>query len=263
MVRRASGTTRALQKEPPRSNIKYKYSLFVRRRMSRETKSKDLPGRSISLPIPAQASDLFKHKATNDVLLFLTGHRYDRFSVSEIATQTDHPAPSVRRAISVLVENDLVHETWRNNRKLIRINRERLSVPDDPILRIPQREFQQPVKNAVDKLTAEIPDTIGIVLYGSVARGDADRRSDIDLWVLTQLDRASAQRTANTVARALEDKRFHENRYGFDIDVESVQSIPVYTSDVREIVLSGIPVYRTGDFETVEKLLLEEGDANE
>lgn len=231
--------------------------------MSRETKSNNQSGRRISLSIPAQDPDIFKHKATNDVLLFLTSHRYGRFSVSEIATQTDHPTPSVRRAITVLVENDLVSETWRNNRKLIRINRERLSVPDDPILRIPQREFQEPVKYGVDELTGEIPDVIGVVLYGSVARGDADRRSDIDLWVLTQHDRASAQRTANTVARALEDKRFHENRYGFDIDVESAQSIPVYTSDIREIVLSGIPVYRTGDFETVEKLLLEEGQANE
>lgn len=231
--------------------------------MNRETKSKDWSGRSISLPIPAQDPDLFKHKATDDILLFLTGHRYDRFSVSEIATQTNHPKPSVRRAVDVLVKNDLVHETWRNNRKLIRINRERISVPDDPILRIPQREFQQPVKTAVDKLAAEIPGTLGIVLYGSVARGDADRRSDIDLWILTRNDRAAAQRSANSIARTLEDTRFQENRYGFDIDVEAVQSIPTYTSDIREIVVSGIPVYTTEGFETVENLLLEEGQANE
>lgn len=33
----------------------------------------------------------------------------------------------------------------------------------------------------------------GIVLYGSVARGDADRRSDIDLWVLVEDDRMANQ----------------------------------------------------------------------
>jgi hypothetical protein len=41
--------------------------------------------------------------------------------------------------------------------------------------------------------------------------------------------------------------------------VQAVQVIPAYTDDIREIVVSGIPVYKTSDFETVENLLLEEG----
>jgi len=36
-----------------------------------------------------------------------------------------------------------------------------------------------------------------------------------------------------------------------------------YTEDIREIVVSGIPVYKTNDFETVENLLLEEGATDE
>ncbi|PHQ47178.1 nucleotidyltransferase, partial [Halorubrum sp. C3] len=60
-----------------------------------------------------------------------------------------------------------------------------------------------------------------------------------------------------------EDAEFDGNRYAYDIDVEAVQAIPTYTEDIREIVVSGIPIYSTTKFETVEKLLLEEGDSDE
>ncbi|WP_179235184.1 nucleotidyltransferase domain-containing protein [Halorubrum ezzemoulense] len=231
--------------------------------MSRETESNATQGVSISVPIPAADADLFKSKATNDILLFLTNHRFKQFSQREVADQIGHSQQTVRRAINTLVENELVVESPENNQRLVQINRERLAIPDDPLLRIPQPEFQKPVKVAVDELTGRLDGVIGIVLYGSVARGEADRRSDIDLWVLTTNDRAPNQREANAVGRDLEDAEFDGNRYAYDIDVEAVQAIPTYTEDVREIVVSGIPIYSTTKFETVEKLLLEEGDRDE
>jgi predicted nucleotidyltransferase len=231
--------------------------------MSRETESNATQGVSISVPIPAADADLFKSKATNDILLFLTNHRFKQFSMREVADQIGHSQQTVRRAINTLVENELVVESPENNQRLVQINRERLAIPDDPLLRIPQPEFQKPVKAAVDELTDRLEGVIGIVLYGSVARGEADRRSDIDLWVLTTNDRAPNQREANAVGRDLEDAEFDGNRYAYDIDVEAVQAIPTYTEDVREIVVSGIPIYSTTKFETVEKLLLEEGDSDE
>ena len=231
--------------------------------MSRETESNATQGVSISVPIPAADADLFKSKATNDILLFLTNHRFKQFSQREVADQIGHSQQTVRRAINTLVENELVVESPENNQQLVQINRERLAIPDDPLLRIPQPEFQKPVKAAVDELTDRLEGVIGIVLYGSVARGEADRRSDIDLWVLTTNDRAPNQREANAVGRDLEDAEFDGNRYAYDIDVEAVQAIPTYTEDIREIVVSGIPIYSTTKFETVEKLLLEEGDSDE
>ena len=231
--------------------------------MSHQTELDDTYGVSISLPIPAQNPELFKSKATNDVLLFLTNHRFDQFSLREVAGQIGHSQQTVRRAINTLVENGLVVEFPQSNQKLVQINRTRLSVPDDPILRIPQPEFQEPLKAAVDELTDRLDGVIGVILFGSVARGEADRRSDVDLWVLTRGDRAANQREANAVARDLEDTEFGGNRYAYDIDVEAVQSVPTYTEDIREIVVSGIPIYTTSKFETVEKLLLEEGSDNE
>ncbi|WP_179234019.1 nucleotidyltransferase domain-containing protein [Halorubrum halodurans] len=231
--------------------------------MSHETESNATQGVSISVPIPAADADLFKSKATNDILLFLTNHRFEQFSQREVADQIGHSQQTARRAVNTLIENGLVVESPEGNQRLVQINRDRLTVPDDPLLRIPQPEFQKPVKAAVDELTGRLDSVIGIVLYGSVARGEADRRSDIDLWVLTTNDRAPNQREANAVGRDLEDAEFDGNRYAYDIDVEVVHAIPTYTEDVREIVVSGIPIYSTTKFETVEKLLLEEGDGDE
>jgi len=231
--------------------------------MSHKTEPRDTQGASISVPIPATNADLFKSKATNDILLFLTNHRFKQFSQREVADQIDHSQQTVRRAVNTLIENGLVVESPEGNQRLVQINRDRLTVPDDPLLRIPQSEFQKPVKAAVDELTDCLDGVIGIILYGSVARGEADRRSDIDLWVLTANDRAPNQREANTVGRDLEDAEFDGNRYAYDIDVEAAQVIPMYTKDIREIVVSGIPIYSTNKFETVEKLLLEEGGGDE
>ncbi|WP_135306042.1 nucleotidyltransferase domain-containing protein [Haloarcula amylovorans] len=231
--------------------------------MNRETESTSSSGASISLSIPPSDPGLFKHKATSDVLLFLTNHRFSDFSLRELAMQIGHSHQSVRRAVNVLSANDLVVESTESNQRLIQINRQRLSIPDEPILRIPQSEYHYPVKTAVTKLRENISDVVGIILYGSVARGDADRRSDIDLWVLTRTGRAESQREANAIARDLEETEFDGDRYVYDIDVEAVQAIPAYTADIREIIVSGIPVYKTSDFETVENLLLEEGAANE
>jgi len=231
--------------------------------MNHETETKHDPGSSISLSVPALDPDLFKHKATNDVLLFLTNHRFSDFSLRAIADQIGHSHQSVRRAVDVLSSNGLVVESPESNQRLVRINRRRLSVPDDPILRIPQSEYHRPVKAAVRELRESISDVDGIVLYGSVARGDADRRSDIDLWVLVRSGRAESQREANAIARDLEERTFDGDRYAYDIDVEAVQAIPTYTDDIRKIVVSGIPIYETNDFETVENLLLEERGGDE
>lgn len=149
------------------------------------------------------------------------------------------------------------------NRRSIGINRPRLSDPDDPYLQIPQREFHEPVRVAVEKLRPVLDNILGIVLYGSVARGEADRRSDIDLWILVSGNRAESQRAVNAVERELENRKFEGERYYYDIDVETVASVPRYTDDIREIILSGIPLYETSEFETVEKLLANEVDDDE
>lgn len=228
--------------------------------MSQNTTNATSSGVSISVTIPAQSPKLYGNSAVDDLLVFLARHRYQQFTQRELSGHTDASDATVRRGVDILSDNDLVEVESKGNHTLVSINRDRLSVPDDPFLRIPQEEFRRPVKTAVEILQEEITDVLGIVLYGSVARGEADRRSDVDLWVVVKGDRASNQREANVVAKDLAERPFDGDRYEFHITVESVDSIPSFTDDVAQIVRSGIPVYETDSFETLQKLLAQAGD---
>lgn len=167
----------------------------------------------------------------------------------------DYSQSSVSKAVDVLVANDLAFEHRDGNTRIVHINRGRLSPPDDPFLQIPQSEFQTPVRTAVDELRDELDDVIGIVLYGSVARGEADRRSDIDLWVLVEADRMANQRAANHIRQDLEDREFDSDRYAYEIDVEALPAVPNYAADLRDVLSDGLVVHGTEKFSTVRSLI--------
>ena len=207
-------------------------------------------GATISLDIPAQNSGIFKSQAVHDLLFFLTRYHTDEFSITELTTAVDYSQPTITKAVDILAANDLVTDRRDGNTRLVQINPERLSRPDDPFLRIPQAEFHTPVRKAVDELVEQLDTVIGIVLYGSVARGDADRRSDIDLWVLVEDDRMANQRTANRVRQDLEDQEFNTGRYAYEIDVESLPAVPNYTDELRDVLGDGLVVSDLKKFET-------------
>lgn len=230
--------------------------------MERSTKQNGPEGTSISVPIPPGDASLFAHKATGDVLTFLARHPHDRYTISDLASNLELTKPAVSRAVDSLAANALVVDDPKGNRREVTINSLRLSRPDDPLLTIPQPEFHRPVGEAVTVLKYRLDDVIGIVLFGSVARGAADRRSDIDLWVVVEDDRAENQREANRAVKDLEDESFDGERYGFDVDVEAAQAVGTYVDDLREILRSGITLYQTSGFERVEQLVFE-GAQNE
>lgn len=59
---------------------------------------------------------------------------------------------------------------------------------EDPFIEIPQEEFRTPLRRFVGRTTEEVGSIAGIVRFGRVARGEADRASDIDLFVLIDID---------------------------------------------------------------------------
>ena len=170
---------------------------------------------------------------------------------------------SISRAADLLVENDLLEEEHDGNKRLLTINRDRLAVPDDPCLQIPQQAFYEPTKIAVETLIEKLDDPLGIILYGSVARGEADRKSDIDLWVLVDSDRPAQQRNANDARTSLEDRRFEGDRYSFDIDVEELSSVAAYEDDIADIVRAGITLYETDEFRTVASMITHTASSDE
>ena len=219
-------------------------------------------GSTISLDIPAQNPELFRSRAVHDVLAFLCRNHTDAFSITELTEVVDYAQPTVSKAIDVLAANELVVDQRDGTKRLVHIDRERLSRPDDPFLDIPQAEFHDPVRAAVDELRDALDDILGIVLYGSVARGEADRQSDIDLWVLVENDRMANQRTANRIRQDLEDREFDTGRYAYEIDVEGLPAIPNYTEEIRTILSDGLVLYETEQFDTVQQMIFH-GDLDE
>lgn len=230
--------------------------------MQRSSNTNSGSGVRIALDIPAKDTSIFASQAVHDVLSFLSRYYTDEFSVTELTDAVDYSQPSVSKAIDVLVANDLVVERRTGNTRAVHVNRNRLSQPNDPVLQIPQSEFHTPVRTAVNELRDALDTVIGIVLYGSVARGEADRRSDIDLWVLVEEDRMSHQRTVNRVRQELEDKTFDTDRYEFEIDVESLPAVPNYADELRDILRDGIVVHSTEKFHTVQNMIFH-GDLDE
>ncbi|MFC7058952.1 nucleotidyltransferase domain-containing protein [Halovenus salina] len=219
-------------------------------------------GATISLDIPAQDADIFKSQAVHDILSFLTRYHTDEFSITELTDAVDYSQPTITKAVDILVANDIVTDRRDGNARLVQINSGRLSRPDDPVLHIPQAEFHTPVRTAVDKLVEQLDNVVGIILYGSVARGDADRRSDIDLWVLVEDDRMANQRTANRVRQDLEDQEFDTGRYAYEIDIESLPAVPNYTDELHDVLGDGLVVYDSEKFETVRQMVFH-GDLDE
>jgi predicted nucleotidyltransferase len=231
--------------------------------METQTDNNTDPSISIRVPIPAENSELYRIGGTDEILSFLARNRYERFTQTEISEQVEASYPSVGKAVDLLAENGLVTVEFEGRSKQIEINRDRLSIPEDPFLHIPQTQFRAPVRAAVEALTNELESILGIVLYGSVASGEADRRSDIDLWVVVREERAENQRRANHVQNDLQERTFDRDRYEFHIVVESVESIPAFTDDVAQIVSSGIPLYGTEEFDKLRNLLVHSGGVDE
>lgn len=161
-------------------------------------------GTSIGLVLPVRDSELFKHGASSHVLNFLADNPDVNVSIRQLSEVTPMSERATREAVDVLEANDLVETFHEGNARRVHVNRARLDRPDDPIQNVPQTHFQTPVRVARHYVEDELDDVKGIVLFGSVARGDADRQSDVDLWVLVGGDHIQQRHEANKLAKHLD-----------------------------------------------------------
>jgi predicted nucleotidyltransferase len=166
----------------------------------------DPAGTTIELALPIREPALFKHGATPHVLNFLADNPDVAVSLRQLASVVPYTERATREAVDVLEANGLVATDPDGTARRVRIDRRRLRKADDPVLAIPQPEFQLPARLATLALESELDGVRGIVLFGSVARGEADRRSDVDLWVLVEGDAPGNQHAANRVADELSDR---------------------------------------------------------
>lgn len=179
---------------------------------------------AIELQYPFPEDRVFRYQAMQDVLDVLIDQPYAKYSMSELASLTGANKGTISKAVKLLSELDIVETAPDGRTQQVQINRERLTKPD-PVLSIPQGEFHQPVQAFLRQVQDKLDELVGVVLFGSVARGEADRASDIDLLVIVDEDRTEARRTVQSVVSELEDQQFEGNRYTYQPLVESTDSV--------------------------------------
>jgi hypothetical protein len=87
----------------------------------------------------------------------------------------------VRKALDRLVEEGVVSRRPAGSAKLYKLNREHLAAPAIEALAGMRRELLRRMREAV--AAWRVP-AVGVIVFGSFARGEATRESDIDMLVI-------------------------------------------------------------------------------
>ncbi|MFC6863088.1 nucleotidyltransferase domain-containing protein [Halomicroarcula sp. GCM10025817] len=185
-----------------------------------------------------------------DVLGLLIEEPYEEFTVTQLSEMIDANQATISKAVKLLKELGPI-QTYREGRKqYVSINRDRLTKPD-PILSIPQSEFHKPIRAFVTRVESELGNLVGIILFGSVARGEADRASDIDILVIVDEEKTQARRLVQSVVSDLEETKFDGNRYSFEALVESTDSAARIGSRLQQQFSDGITLVGSDELSAI------------
>lgn len=207
---------------------------------------------------PHGETDIFRIGAADDVLRLLADAHESEFTIAELVDATGVTRSTIWRAVTLLDTIGVIQIRETPQRNFISIDPTRLE-KDDPVLAIPQPEFHAPIRAFMQRVRAaiadvdEIDELLGIVIFGSVARGEADRQSDIDCFVVVDGDRTTARRQIADVVSELMTERFGGDRFVFEPYVESRESARRAGTKLREIFLEGVTVYESDGFDSVRK----------
>ncbi|RQG91788.1 nucleotidyltransferase domain-containing protein [Natrarchaeobius chitinivorans] len=210
---------------------------------------------AVEVRLPLPDDQVFRYAAMDEALEILARNPSEEFSNRNLQQLTGYGGPSVSKALTLLESMGLVVRRDAGNRTLYRIDERRLRDADEPLLEIPQAEFREPLERFVERVDDEVPPVAGILCFGSVARGEADRASDIDVFVLVDEDEdpVSARRTVSDIVRDLEDEPIDGDRYEIEVFVESPESARKRGEDLRPVLQEGIPLLESETFRRVKR----------
>ena len=208
-------------------------------------------------PFPEER--IFRYQAMQDILHHLVNNPFEEFTQQELASLTGADVSSISRSLALLEDVGVV--TVSDDRPArITIDMDHIQRPD-PVFAIPQAEFRNPVQAYLDELderiqeSEEIDELVGIVLFGSVARGTADRRSDIDLLVIIDGDLTYGRRICTSVARDIEDESFDGHRYEFEILVETPETAASHGAKLEKIFDDGLILDRSEQLQELRQAI--------
>ena len=224
----------------------------------------------LHVPFPFGEEQVFRYRAMEDVLELLIRNPFREFSVRQLRDITDNGSKTTSRAVDLLHQLELARVDESGRSKRVGVNRERVMIPDEPLFALPQDEFREPVRAFVERARKEVPSFSALVVFGSVARGEAGRRSDIDVWMLVDSDDdlLRARRTATDIAVDLGEQRFGDeaHRYEFEVLVESVESAVSHgeaDDGIDEVLAEGIVIEDSDALGRVKDVVLSSTDATE
>lgn len=215
-------------------------------------------GTHVCIPVPVGDRDAFAHDAIPDMLQLLTDNPGETFTNRELHRLTGKGMGNVNAAVVSLEELGVVTVDRSGRANAVQINASKLVRGDDRVTSIPQSEYHAPVRAVRDKVLDRIGDDAGIVVFGSVARGDADRASDIDVFVVVPGDRMEAQRNAHTVEDDITSERFDGDRYKPHIVVETRDSAARHDR-IRDVLTEGVTIHDTAALQAVKREVFEHG----
>jgi predicted nucleotidyltransferase len=217
----------------------------------------------IHAPFPFGPEQVFRYGAMEDVLTLLIRNPFRAFTVRQLRELTDNGSKTTTRGVDLLQQLELVRVDEQGRSRDVRLNRDRVTIPDDPLFALPQDEFREPVREFVERARDAVPSFSALVVFGSVARGSADRRSDIDVWLLVEDDDdlLEARRTATDIGVELGEQRFGDanERYEFEVLVESVESAMSHgeaDDGVAEVLAEGVVIEDSDTLDRVKRVVL-------
>lgn len=199
----------------------------------------------VRLPLPDE--QIFRYEAMDDILEITAQTPSDEFSNRELQDLTGFGGPSVSKALSLLEALELVIRRETGRKTLYRINVNSLHGATDPFMNIPQSEFRTPLRLFTQRVEETVSSLAGVLCFGSVARGEADRTSDLDVFVLISEDDelVSVRRTISGIKHDLETEPIENQRYEFEVFVESADSARTRGADLRPLFQEAVPLYET------------------
>lgn len=228
--------------------------------MNHETvrSSNGCQGTYVCLPIPLGDREAFRHRAATDILHVLTENPEMAFSNRELHRLTGNGMSNVNAAVRSLEALGVIDVDRDGRSNAVRIDPEKLVRSDDPVTTIPQSEFHDPVRAIRDQLRDRLGDDAAIVLFGSVARGDADRASDIDVFVVVDDARMATQRVAHDIEDETMSERFDGDRFEPHIVVETHDSAVTHDR-IRDVLVEGITLHDAPVLDAVKEEVFGDG----
>jgi predicted nucleotidyltransferase len=199
------------------------------------------------------AATIIGSEAKERMLRFLLSHAKHSYGVSELAKLAHVPKASASRAVYEWGGSGLVSVTLVGNSKGVQLDSAFYLLPElKALLTKPTEKAVSQAEGFAKSVAAAVDGVIAVVLYGSVARGETDVHSDIDLLVITKSRAAS-----------LRAREFASENWGMHEDVSAVMMLP---ADVKarieekdkfmlSIVREGRVLYGREEFERITRPL--------